>query len=98
MFVKLFKTMLMILGALFAVLLVYAKLSGHSHHWNKNTGVDVKQMFTVAYMTMPDGSCRKFRVKSWSDYEFSDQLQFTTEDDITYLTHASRIILTDEKQ
>ncbi len=98
MFIKLLKTLLMILGALFAVLIVYAKCTGHAHKWNKNTGLDVKQEFRTAYVTMPDGSYRKFKVKSWNDYEFSDQLQFTTENDITYLTHASRVILTDEKE
>lgn len=97
MFAKTIKTILMILGALFVCLVVYSKIVGHTHHWNKNVGVDVKQEFTRAYLILPDNTVKVFKVKSWNDYDNSDQLQFTTDRDVTYLTHASRVILTDEK-
>ena len=57
----------------------------------------IKQEFTKAYLLLPDNTMKVFEVKCWNDYEFSDQLQFTTKDGTTYLTHASRIIFTDEK-
>jgi len=97
MFIKMAKTILMLLGAFFLLLITYSKFTGHTRHWNKNTGIDVKQEFTRAYLLLPDNSMRVLKVKSWNDYEYSDHLQFTTEDGRTYLTHASRVILTDEK-
>ena len=97
MFVKMVKTILMLLGILFLGLLIYTRTIGHTHHWNKNTGIDVKQEFTRAYLLLPDNTMKVLKVKSWNDYDNSDQLQITTEDDVTYLTHASRMILTDEK-
>ena len=89
--------LLAILGLVFISLLIYTRYSGATAKWNKATGIDVEQSFTRAYLTMPDGSVRMLNVKSWRDYENSDQLQFTTDEDITYLTHASRVILTNEK-
>lgn len=97
MFYKTVKTILMIFGALFVCLMAYSKLVGRTHHWNRNVGPDIKQEFTRAYLLLPDNTTKVFKVKSWNDYDNSDQLQFTTEDDVTYLTHASRVILTDEK-
>ena len=89
MFVKIIKTVLMILGALFLCLIVYSKAVGRANHWNKNVGIDVKQEFTRAYLILPDNTVRVFKVKSWNDYD--------NDCDVTYLTHASRVILTDEK-
>ena len=97
MFVKMVKTILMLLGVLFVGLMVYSRVAGHSNRWNRNIGVDVKQEFTRAYLLLPDNTMRVLKVKNWNDYDNSDQLQITTEDDVTYLTHASRMILTDEK-
>ena len=97
MFVKMAKTILMLLGVLFAGIMIYSRVAVHSHRWNRNIGVDVKQEFTRAYLLLPDNTMRVLKVKSWNDYDNSDHLQITTEDDVTYLTHASRMILTDEK-
>lgn len=98
MFIKhLVRSALMLLGVCFLILIIYSKVVGRTHGWNRNQGLDIKQEFTKAYLLLPDNTMKVFEVKCWNDYEFSDQLQFTTKDGTTYLTHASRIILTDEK-
>lgn len=86
----------MILGIIFVGLLIYTRMNGKVRSWNKETGVDVRQEFTTAYLTTNEG-VKVFKVDSWRDFDNSDQLQFTTPEGVTYLTHASRLILTNEK-
>lgn len=88
---------LAIFGLVFIGLLIYSKFSVKSKNWNKETGIDVHQEFTKAYLTDLNGKTQIFTISSWRDFDNGDQLQFTTTDGVTYLTHSSRIVLTDEK-
>jgi len=91
------KNILAVLGVVLIGLLVYTKLNPVTQSWNKETGVDMCQEFTKAYISTLDGRIIEVPVKSWRDYEYSDQIQITTPSGTTYLTHASRLILTNEK-
>ncbi len=55
--------------------------------------IDVKYNFQYAILCHLDGTEEKFTISKWSDFEDGDQIQFTTTDGVTYLTHASRVIL-----
>ena len=45
-------------------------------------------------IAMPDGSVGEGEVESWRDYDDGDQLQVTI-NGVTYLTHASNVVLMD---
>lgn len=53
---------------------------------------DTHYTFTSAMIAMPDGSVVSGAVESWRDFEDGDQLQITI-DGVTYLTHASNVVL-----
>ncbi len=53
---------------------------------------DTTYTFTRAMIAMPDGSVVEGEVDSWRDYEDGDQLQVTI-NGVTYLTHASNVVL-----
>lgn len=97
MFLSTAKNILSILGIIFIFVLIFARFFSHGRSWNKDTGIDAKQSFTTAYLTMEDNKIQKFKVDTWRDFDNGDQLQFTTPEGITYLTHASRVVLTDEQ-
>lgn len=92
-----FGKIFMILGVIFVGLLIYTRFFAKTTNWNKETGVDVRQEFTTAYLTTGDGQVKVFKVDSWRDFDDGDQIQFTTPEGVTYLTHASRVVLTNEK-
>lgn len=48
--------------------------------------------FSYAVLTRYDGE-QIIPIKSWTDFEDGDQIQFTSTDGITYLTHSSQVIL-----
>lgn len=62
------------------------------------TGCSNKQMFDTNYsfnyaiVTRADGE-QLIQIKSWRDFKDGDQIQFTSIDGVTYLTHASNVIL-----
>ena len=87
----------MILGIICVGLLIYTRVNGNVKRWNKDTGIDVHQEFTRAYLVVSNGNTKVYNVKSWRDFDHQDQIQFTTDDNITILTHSSRVILTNEK-
>lgn len=89
------RNILACLGIVFVLLLVYTKFT-NTEHWNKETGIDSVQRFSKAYISLQDGRVIIVNVRSWRDFDDSEQLQVTSTNGITYLTHSSRIVLTDE--
>lgn len=75
------------LVALMVVMVV--TLTGCS--FNKQV-LDTNYSFKYAVIMRADGE-QLVRIKSWRDFEDGDQIQFTSVDGITYLTHASNVIL-----
>ena len=63
---------------------------------NRQTGWDTIQTFTYAIIELGNGELIEGTVTSWRDFENSDVVQFTI-NDITYLTHYSKVILTTKK-
>ena len=55
---------------------------------------DTHFAFDEAIISMPDGTVISGSVSNWHDYEDGDQLQVTI-DGVTYLTHASNVVLID---
>lgn len=53
---------------------------------------DTTYTFNRAIISLPDGSFIQGTVESWRDYDDGDQLQVTI-DGVTYLTHASNVVL-----
>ena len=53
---------------------------------------DTTYTFNYAIVGLPDGSYVEGPVQSWRDYDDGDQLQVTI-DGVTYLTHASNVVL-----
>lgn len=53
---------------------------------------DTNYSFKYAVVMRADGE-QLIEIKSWRDFTDGDQLQFTSIDGITYLTHASNVIL-----
>jgi len=68
-------------------LLLIATMSGCNR-----TLIDTTYKFTHAIIALPNGDVVEGEVTSWKDFEDGDQLQITI-DGITYLTHASNIVL-----
>lgn len=63
---------------------------------NRQIGWDTTQTFTHAILELGNGELIEGTVTSWRDFEDSDVVQFTM-NDITYLTHYSKVILCTEK-
>lgn len=59
------------------------------------TVVDTVYTFDRAIIALPDGTYVEGKVDSWRDFDNSDQLQVTI-DDVTYLTHATNVVLISE--
>jgi len=59
---------------------------------NRQIGFDTKQNFNEAILKVGDTIWR-FNVATWRDFEDGDEVQFTTTDGETYLTHYSNVIL-----
>ena len=55
---------------------------------------DTHFAFDEAIVALPDGTIVKGQVSSWNDYEDGDQLQVTI-NGVTYLTHATNVVLID---
>ena len=54
--------------------------------------IDTTLFFDKAIISLPNGQIIEGEVESWLDFENSDQLQVTV-DGVTYLTHASKVVL-----
>jgi hypothetical protein len=63
---------------------------------NRQVGWDTTQTFTYAILELGNGEVVEGTVTSWRDFDDSDVVQFTM-NDITYLTHYSKVILTTKK-
>lgn len=87
---------LSIMGILFIVTIIASRISGN-RAWNKDIGLDHHNEFNVAYVDLGDTKLHRIRITSWRDFQNSDQLQFTDEKGITYLTGADRVVLSSEK-
>ena len=53
---------------------------------------DVTYIFDRAIISLPNGTVVDGKVQSWTDYEDGDQIQVKI-DGVTYLVHASDIVL-----
>ena len=63
---------------------------------NRQVGWDSTQTFTYAILELGNGELVEGTVTSWRDFDESDVVQFTI-NDITYLTHYSKVILMTKK-
>lgn len=54
--------------------------------------VDLNYNFKYALLMRADGE-QLIQIKSWRDYKDGDQIQFTSVDGVTYLTHSSNVVL-----
>ena len=63
---------------------------------NRQVGWDTTQTFTHAILELGNGELIEGTVTSWRDFEESDVVQFTM-NDVTYLTHYSKVILCTKK-
>lgn len=54
--------------------------------------IDTTYRYTYAYIELPNGECVEGPVKSWLDYENSDQIQVVI-DGVTYFTDTTRVVL-----
>lgn len=59
--------------------------------------VDYEYGFTHAYISYGDGTVEKIELKSWHDYEDSDQIQVTAKDGRVFLASAYNCVLVKEK-
>lgn len=91
------KNILAIVGVMFLIMIAYFKVNGIPSRGNRETGADSKFEFNVAYVDLGGGKMSRFNISSWRDFDNSDQLQFTTLQGVTFLTGASRVVLTNEK-
>ena len=57
--------------------------------------VDITYKFDRAVLTLPNGQVVEGKVESWKDYADGDQIQVKI-DGVTYLMHASNIVLIEE--
>ena len=80
--------------------LAYANICPH-YQKVKDMILDGKRLFEDitypdsdgnCFFALPDGSYVEGPVQSWRDYDDGDQLQVTI-DGVTYLTHASNVVL-----
>ena len=63
---------------------------------NRQVGWDTTQTFTYAIVELGNGELVEGTVTSWRDFDESDVVQFTM-NDVTYLTHYSKVILCTKK-
>ncbi len=64
---------------------------------NRNV-IDLTFTFNYAYVELPNGEVIEGNVKSWRDYENSDQLQIEFENGAVYLVHSSKCTLLNNKE
>ena len=57
--------------------------------------VDLTYSFERAIISLPNGEIVEGKVQSWTDFEDGDQIQVKI-DGVTYLLHASQIVLISE--
>ena len=57
--------------------------------------VDLTYSYERAIVSLPNGEIVEGKVQSWTDYEDGDQIQVKI-DGVTYLVHASQIVLISE--
>ena len=57
--------------------------------------VDLTYKYDWAVLVLPNGSVIEGEVDSWRDYADGDQIQVTI-DGVTYLTHATDVVLIDQ--
>lgn len=55
--------------------------------------IDLKYSFDTAHISMPDGTAKTVRVRSWRDYENGDAVQIVDADGTVYLTHYCNVVL-----
>ncbi len=63
---------------------------------NRQVGIDTIQTFNKAYIKLGD-EWKFINIISWRDFKDSDDVQVTTSDGTTYLTHYSNMILVSGK-
>ena len=97
MFRKVLVSFLCLMGVMFIITIIASRILGVNRSWNKEIGIDDKNKFTVAYVDFGGKELRRIRITSWRDFDDSDQLQFTDDHGITYLTGDSRVILSSEE-
>lgn len=57
--------------------------------------VDLTYSYDRAIISLPNGEIIDGKVQSWTDYEDGDQIQVKI-DGVTYLVHASQVVLISE--
>ena len=57
--------------------------------------IDLTYSYERAIISLPNGEIVEGKVQSWTDFEDGDQIQVKI-DGVTYLTHASQIVLISE--
>lgn len=57
--------------------------------------VDLTLSYNRAIISLPNGEVVDGKVQSWTDYEDGDQIQVKI-DGVTYLVHASQVVLISE--
>lgn len=76
-----------------AIIIVIGFVTSLVFYANSNVNIfDTHYTFNYAILQWSDGE-EVIPITSWSDYENSDQLQFTSVDGITYLVHSSDVFL-----
>ena len=60
-----------------------------------NQVVNLTYSYERAIISLPNGEIVEGKVQSWTDFEDGDQIQVKI-DGVTYLTHASQIVLISE--
>lgn len=58
--------------------------------------IDTTYSYDYALVAMPDGTCEKIMLKSWTDYEDGEQLQLTAKDGTIYLVSSFNCVLVKE--
>lgn len=58
--------------------------------------VDLNYKFDYAYISYGDGTVQKVEIKSWRDYEDSEQIQITDTDGNVYLVSSYNCVLVKE--
>ena len=58
--------------------------------------IDWHWTFDTALVRVPDGTCRKYEVKSWHDFGQSDMIQIETKHEVI-CTHSANVLLIKSK-
>lgn len=77
--------------ALLAVMAIFPAMAISLTGYNRQI-VDLNYNFKYAVLMRADGE-QLIKIKSWRDYSDGDQIQITSVDGITYLTHSTNVIL-----